>query len=685
MKKTHFIAIFAALLTLSACDSYFDIDFQDQATLPEMFSKKNTTEKYLTHLYSFLPHDEDTHNGTGYVIPRSDEGLFGFLGYGPFNKLRSGDYSTAASGDVATFNVWKNMYVAIRQCTIFMEYVDLDKEDTPKVRAAMKAEARFLRAFYYFCLFRQYGPVIIWGDELAPETAEGPNLDRNTIDENINFIVSELDKAADDLPMTLSEIGANDSWTGRATKPAALALKSRVLLYAASPLYNGQDGGNLRSIYAAKKNHFGKNIYPEYDQSKWKKAADAAKAVIELDKYSLCTPTSGANDFQKAASAYQNVFFDTWNKETIWGWWHLGIGHNNGGFATWIGATGSFMYATVPNFPSPTITTKYEMLQAYTPSLKMVDAYPMAESGRYPVLGYQKSGPFNDLSKPIVDAASGYQTTGWTDGYVQPIDVEDVNGTDIWAPAFKAHNTTVGRDARYYSSIVPDGFYWPSNKIKKRWVSFKGSDPMITVPIAAFESAGLNWVGYACRRWYKANTAFATGTDFTGAQRYVYPAFRLAEIYLNYAEACNEMPERDVENAIRYLDMVRARAGLKGIRDAYPEISFENAEGTTTISGVTKTNKEWLRWLILQERWCEFGMEAMRHYDMCRWMRAVDEYPALPWTLNLKAETYEDLYTRVSTVMPMEPAHFSYRDYFYPIISTQLAEMVNFTQNPGWE
>ncbi len=679
MKKKFVFALFAALLTLSACDSYFDIDFQDQANLEEIFSKKNTTERYLTHLYSYLPHDEDTHNGTGYVIPRSDEGLFGFLGYGPFNKLRSGDYSTAAQGDVVKYNVWKDMYIAIRQCTIFMDYVDLDVEDTPQVRTAMRAEARFLRAFYYFCLFRQYGPVIIWGDDLAPENAEGSKLDRNTVEENIDFIVSELDKAAKDLPTTLTEIGANDSWTGRATKAAALALKSRVLVYAASPLYNGQDGGNLKSVFTSKKNLYGKQIFPEYDQSKWDKAAAAAKDVIDLGSFNLCTPTSGNNDFQRAASAYQNVFFETWNQETIWGWWHLGIGHTDGGFATWIGATGSFMYSTVPNFPSPTITTSYEMLQAYTPSLKMVDAYPMAQTGRYPVLGYQKNGRFNDLSKPIVDAASGYSTTGWTENYTQPVDAD-------WAPTFKAHNTTVGRDARYYSSIVPDGFYWPSDKIKKRWVSFKSTtDPMVTVPVTKFESAALNWVGYACRRWYKANTAFVTGADFTGAQRYVYPAFRLAEIYLNYAEACNEKTERNVDESITYLDKVRQRSGLNGIRAAYPEIAFENASGTTTIAGISKTNKEWLRWFIQQERWCEFGMEAMRHYDMCRWMRAEDEYPCAAWTLNMKAENYEDLYTRRSDIMPMDNADFHYRDYFYPIISTQLAEMVNFTQNPGWE
>ncbi len=672
MKK--YLLFITVLIGLTACDSYFDIDFQDQANLNEIFSKKNTTESYLAHLYSYLPHDEDTHKGAGYVIPRSDEGLFGFLGYGPFNKLRSGDYNTAATGDVAEYNIWKRMYVAIRQCTIFMDNVYLDREDSEEVKAAMKAEARFLRAYYYFCLFRQYGPVIIWGDELAPEGADGASLDRNTVDENVNFMVAELDKAIADLPYSITEIGANESWTGRATKGAAMALKARLLTYAASPLYNGQDGGRLAGIYQSKTNIDGKNIYPAYDATKWQLAADASKDIIKLGQYSLCTSTSGNNAIQQAASAYQNVFFEQWNRETIWGWWHLGIGHSDGGFATWIGATGSFMYCTIPDFPE--VTTSYRPLQAYTPSLKMVDAYPMQATGRYPVLGYEKLGRLNDLSRPIIDEASGYSAEGWVENYTQPVDAD-------WAPAFKAHKSTVGRDARYYSSIVPDGFYWPSDKIKKRWTSYKGTDA--TVPVKKFESAALNWVGYACRRWYKANTAFATGADFTGAQRYVYPAFRLAEVYLNYAEACNEKPERDVQEAIAYLDKVRSRSGLQGIQAAYPEINFDAADATATISGVTKTGKEWLRWFILQEKWCEFGMEAMRHYDMCRWMRAEDEYPSAPWTLNMASETYEGVYERVSNLMPMDNADFHYRDYFYPIISTQLAEMVNFTQNPGWE
>ena len=103
MKKI-LISLLSLALAATACDSYFDIDFQDQATMEEIFAKAQTTRSYLSHLYAFIPHEEDTHTGTGFVIPRSDEGLFGFLGYGPFNKLRTGDYGTAAKGDIVTYN-----------------------------------------------------------------------------------------------------------------------------------------------------------------------------------------------------------------------------------------------------------------------------------------------------------------------------------------------------------------------------------------------------------------------------------------------------------------------------------------------------------------------------------------------------------------------------------------------------
>ena len=128
----------------------------------------------------------------------------------------------------------------------------------------------------------------------------------------------------------------------------------------------------------------------------------------------------------------------------------------------------------------------------------------------------------------------------------------------------------------------------------------------------------------------------------------------------------------------------RAGSGLCGLREAYPEIDFDNGDGSTTIAGVTRTNKEWLRWIIFQEKMVEMSFEGQRHYDACRWMIAKEEYNTENWTLHVKADNYEDSYDRVSDDYMGGRARFENRDYLFPFSTAQLAEMTNFTQNPGW-
>lgn len=113
---------------------------------------------------------------------------------------------------------------------------------------------------------------------------------------------------------------------------------------------------------------------------------------------------------------------------------------------------------------------------------------------------------------------------------------------------------------------------------------------------------------------------------------------------------------------------MRERVGLKKIEVAYPEI---------------KGNKELLRWCIQKERMVEFGLEAMRHYDACRWMIAKEEYPSENWTLHVSATTYEESYERVHTDYVGAPAVFRDKDYLHPINAAQMAEMTNMTQNYG--
>ena len=682
MKKISILLSLIALCAVS-CDSYFDVNLQDQEDLETTFSRKQTTKQFLAHLYNYIPREEII-NGKheGGVTTRGDEVLFGSSTYASiWYNYRTGDYSSAtpAYKNVADAtalgrgNIWPRYYEAIDQCSIFLENVDKDIEDTEEVREYMKAEVRFLRAYYYFILFRQYGPVIIWGDQRAGFDVVGKELDRNTVNENIDFIVSELDHCISVLPNNVGEVGTltAESETGRITKGAAMALKARVLLYAASPLYNGQNG---RGIYNGMVNKDGKRIFSALNTDdngapvdKWKRAAEAAEAVIGMSQYKLIQ--AKGDTFQDYADAYQNVFFDRWNTETIWGWW----------FHSWedyLGTTGGFIaYAA----PRDIVLYGFQLL---TPSLKLVDAYPMWETGRYPVTGYKKDADGLDYSQPEVDPKSGYQADGWTENYQQVVDVEP-----LWATPFKAHNSTVGRDPRYYSCLVPNGFWWPSRTTaaKGHNITIEEADETTgkmvkktinPVRFTCYDSqeatsrwkqdGEVNRVGYSWRRWYKAGNPLSKQTDYTSL-RYIYPAFRLAEMYLAAAEAYNEMGSRDEAKALRYLNAVRNRVGLNNIEEAYPEVVG---------------NKELLRWCIRQEKFVEFGLEgAQRWFDNNRWMVSEDENTCGNWTLHVKANTYEDSYTRVKTDYMGNPAVFGVRDYFFPMSSDEMAEIPNYTQN----
>ena len=672
--NTLYIMLAAALLTISAasCDSYFDVNTKDQATLADIMSRSTAVRQYLAHLYAYIPEEENLRANEGGTSLRSDEALHAKSQWETdWYKIRRGEYSSASTTAVGSGNFWAKYYQAINECTTFIDNLYNDKEDPEELVRCMDGEARFLRAYYYFVLFRHYGPVFLWRDEEGNAVASDQNInpetiDRDTVDENVDFMVRELDAAIAELPGSISDVIAASSNMGRVTKGAAMALKARILLYAASPLFNGQNGS---SIYSNLKNKDGDQLFPAYDASKWDKAADAAKAVIDLGRYELTKTGDPMNSIDDAAASYQNIWFENWNTnpEIIWGWWYRQWAED------YLGSIGGEIAFSAPS-GGRICRRGFSLI---SPSLKLVDAYPMAESGRYPVIGYQETSGMLDYSRPIVDDKSGYQADGWTANYQQLVDVDP-----SWAKPFKAHNSTVGRDARYYSNFVPNGFWWPcANPAGLAAVRFTCYDNA-ECSSRYSPTEGCNRVGFVWRRLYKAGNQLKEDTDYSSI-RYVYPAFRLAEMYFAYAEACNEKSSRNAAEAITYIDKVRARSGLIGLREAYPEIDFDGAGGT--IAGVTRTGQEWLRWIIRQEKMAEFAFEgSQRHFDAVRTMIAEKEYNVENWTLHVTADNYDDSYKRVSDDYIGGRSVFQKRDYLFPFGSKQLSEMTKFTQNPGW-
>ena len=674
INRLYFL-IATALTALGAvsCDSFFDINTKDQATLEDIMGRSTAVRQYLAHLYAYVPNEENLRANEGGTSLRSDEALHAKSQYETsWYKVRRGEYSSASTTDVVSGNIWAKYYEAINECTTFIDNLHYDKEDSEKLVTCMDGEARFLRAYYYFTLFRHYGPVFLWMDEdgnavASDQSISSESIDRNTVDENVDFMVRELDTAISELPDKISDVIAASSNMGRVTRGAAMALKARILLYAASPLYNGQNGSG---IYTGLNNKDGDKLFPDYDASKWDKAAKAAKDVLNLGVYSLIQKGNPLESIDDAAASYQSVWFENWgtNTEIIWGWWYRQWAED------YLGSIGGEIAFSAPSGGRICLNG----FSLITPSLKLVDAYPMAETGRYPVVGYYETAGLLDYSRPIVDDLSGYKAEGWTSDYQQLVDVQP-----SWAKPFKAHNTTVGRDARYYSNFVPNGFWWPCERpldgdSSLRFTCYDNEE--CTSRYSPTE--GCNRVGFVWRRLYKAGNQLKLNTDYSSIH-YVYPAFRLAEMYFAYAEACNEKTVREVSEAIAAVDAVRARAGLCGLREAYPEIDFDGAGGT--IGGVTRSGKEWLRWMIRQEKMAEFAFEgSQRHYDAIRTMIAEKEYNVENWTLHVTADNYEDSYKRVSDDYIGGRSLFKKRDYLFPFGSKQLSEMTNFTQNPGW-
>lgn len=176
-------------------------------------------------------------------------------------------------------------------------------------KTQMVAEARFLRAWYYAILLKHYGGIPLVGDTLY--NYDTPiNVKRSTYAECVNYITTECDAAAKILPDVQSGLNY-----GRASRGACLALKARVLLYAASPLFNGTTlpseagpGGGVAVDPALVG-------YPSYDQNRWKIAEDAALAVISMGQFSL--NTTNKTQTTTAGFGFQGLFPQRVNSEYI--------------------------------------------------------------------------------------------------------------------------------------------------------------------------------------------------------------------------------------------------------------------------------------------------------------------------------------------------------------------------------
>lgn len=299
MKKLRSILILFLFATvIVSCNK----DFLNKNSLTEFSSASEwgdpaLTATFINGIYNSLPSGLAMNSGNvDESRSRDADGL-------NFNNM-------IITQDDGEYGGWSGAYSSIRNCNIALENIsrasfDPTLVDGVTLKDRMLGEVHFLRAYIYFRLTNYYGGVPIVTKVYG--LTDSFKVAQNSYEDCIKFVVGDLDSAANMLPVI--ESGDND---GRATKGAALALKSRVLLYAASDLHNPQKNSAVVNGFS----HPELLGYINGDPiARWQAAKDAAKAVIDLGVYSLYKPNPASA--AEASQNYSDLFTSTKSVEDI--------------------------------------------------------------------------------------------------------------------------------------------------------------------------------------------------------------------------------------------------------------------------------------------------------------------------------------------------------------------------------
>lgn len=627
MFKKWLIALFGPLLF--SCN-YLDIVPDNVATVDHIFRMRNTTEQYLFTIYSYLPNYTDPYNY--HVFLGGDE-----LWANDFNTGQAVPAWQIAKGFQNVVNPYSNywggnnggrgMFVAIRDCNTFLDNIFNvpDMDDYEKNRWA--AEALFLKAYFHFYLFRMYGPIPLI-DKNLPVTSntETVKVRQMPIDSCVNFIARLLDESVVNLP---ERIQNESTENGRLTKAAARALKAKLLVTAASPLFNGSPD------YAAYTGKNGEKLFPSaYDEKKWERAVTACKEAIEECEAAghqlyyfnpAFLPFPGSPETITEMSI-RNALCEKFNTEAIW------TSTNN--------RATNLQRENLPRLYS---TDKQSAtLSSFGVPMKVVEQF------------YTKNGV--PISEDVTwDYNARYSTR--TAPTTEKLRLK---------PNYVTANLNFNRETRYYASLGFDGSRWFGqgrfNDDESIYVESKLGQ------IANNHAWAYSMTGYWAKKLVNPQSV-SSATEVT-IQSYPWPVIRLADLYLLYAEALNEWQGPGAET-FKWIDLVRARAGLQGVETSWQQFS-KNPGAPATKTGLRK--------IIHQERLIELAFEGQRFWDLRRWKEAeaVLNQPVTGW--NVFGKTTADYYQ----VKYIYNQVFRKKDYLWPVREEDLIENKNLVQSPGW-
>ncbi|WP_069659593.1 RagB/SusD family nutrient uptake outer membrane protein [Arcticibacter eurypsychrophilus] len=672
------LLIIVGMGIISSCkDDYLKSDqyFKDRLTTEKVFKSKVYTEEWLAHIFSeFAGINADVASKGNTPHCFADDMYYGDRDheFDPSkNELSYNLFKQGLYNEYDKQGTWFQCYRGIRNASTMIQNVYMNTELKPVQIEDYRGQARFARAYLYWLLLRKYGPIPLLPEEGIDYTESYDEIatPRSSYEECAAYISNEMLLAAKEMQELGMKRGQDAS--ARPTCGAALATRAKALLYAASPLANGNKSG-----YAAKlTDDAGKMLLSaDYNEEKWAKAAAAARDVIELGVYDIyhvrkqvtgtdatIAPPNDNNFSEKSwpggwadidpAKSYAQVFDGTLNPsgnpELI-----FTRGQNQAG-------------ETIADMVQHQLPRSATGWNAHGLTQKLVDAYYMNDGADAP-----------GKDKEIGRGNGSARVTGY------------VTQEDFDAGRYKPLRPGVSlqyanREPRFYASVAYNGSFWtlldeefPENRNQQVFYyrdNTKGN---------GFNSSNAYWLrtGFGIKKFVHPNDTFE-GRKGEKIRQKAEPAIRYADILLGYAEALNELggsyniPSWRGENYTISRDIMQMQRGIQPVRIR---------GGVPDYSSNVYSDKTELRKTLKRERFTELMGEGQRYYDLRRWMDAPIEEALPVYGCNILMNSNErDLFHQPVAVWSLKST-FADKMWFWPIDPNELKRNKRLTQNPGW-
>lgn len=653
MKIKNFKAIYilllpCCLLTSVSCNKYLNVVPDNVSTIDDAFTLRNEAEKFLFTCYSYLPHDGDIWYNPG--LETGDEMWITMateihwqaafrIALGQqnvsnpyFNEWRG--IRKGAEGNTTYDN--RKIWNGIRNCNIFLENLRDEskvRDISPVERAQWIGEALFLKAYYHFHMLKMYGPIPIIDHNVPVDGDVASNyVVRRPVDECVDSIASWLDEAAALLPPVVAN---ENKELGRITQPIALAVKAKLLVMAASPLFNGN------ADFAGLKDQEGNPLFNQtYDPEKWVKAQKAALEAVQsaesanFSLYHYENDRFNLSDTTKLQLNIRNAVTEPFNEEVVWG-------------------NANSYFVNQPACTPPLVGNQNQdrgQFQGFlSPPIKIVKLFYTSHG-----VPIDEDKIFNFSNYNQLRIASDSERY-----YIQP--------------GYTTARLNFDREPRFYADLGFDGSIWYMKD-----GNLTGSDKNTFHVEARHDQVATsntfnNWsaTGYFIKKLVNWESTTNSGSQAPAWKQYPWPEIRLADLYLLFAEAENEV-NGGSPLAIQYLDKVRARAGLEGVAESWSKYSTNPLKYTT---------KDGLRAIIHRERTIELMFEGQRFWDLRRWKEAPEALNQNITGWNLEGSAPGDYYQETYIY---GQKFISPRDYFWPIGNYDTRRNPRLIENPGW-